>query len=174
MAITGNNGVGKSFLLKTLMGVIKPIKGEVVLNENHSTGYMSQNRLENCLDKSIINVFRETVPHSARWSDGDIQEHLSSIRIFLVDRQKKVVELSEGERTKLELSLILLSNPSLLMLDEPTNHLDIDTIEEIESTLKLFKGALIAVTHDRRLIAKVKPHLILEISNQKVRIKNNL
>lgn len=173
LAITGNNGVGKSFLLKTLLGLNKPMRGEVVHSEHHSTGYMSQSRLENCLNKSIIDLFRERVPNSSGWTDGNIREHLSSIRIFLVDGRKKVSELSEGERTKLELSLILLSNPSLLMLDEPTNHLDIETIEEIESTLNLYKGALIVVTHDRRLIAKIKPHLIWEISNQSVQVKTS-
>ena len=163
VVITGANGSGKTALLKAILGNGKPLRGEILLNHYLSVGYLAQNRLESFLDKAVMDVYRDS--SGINCGDREIRNQLNSLKIFLTDSRKKIQELSEGEKTRLEFALALLNEPDLLILDEPTNHLDISTIEKLEKGLNQYEGTLLVVTHDKRLISRIKPDWIWTIGN---------
>lgn len=144
IAICGVNGLGKSTLLKTLLGLIQPLSGEVEFGENVIHGYFSQ---EDSRDNNTValdelwNEYPSLTNHEARSElakCGLTTEHITS--------PMKV--LSGGENAKVRLCKILLKELNLLVLDEPTNHLDVDAKDELERALKAFKGTVILVSHE--------------------------
>jgi ATPase subunit of ABC transporter with duplicated ATPase domains len=144
IAICGVNGLGKSTLLKTLLGIIPPISGHVEHGENLDTGYFEQednrNNSKTALDE-LWDEFPSLTNHEARSAlakCGLTTDHITS--------PMKV--LSGGENAKVRLCKILMRELNLLILDEPTNHLDADAKDELEKALKAFRGTVVLVCHE--------------------------
>ncbi|MGA7714223.1 MAG: ABC-F family ATP-binding cassette domain-containing protein [Rhizomicrobium sp.] len=159
IALLGKNGNGKSTLAKLLAGKLEPMGGEFVRAKKLVPGYFAQHQLEE-LDGSRTPI--ETL--------GDLRPKLTMQELrnqlggfgFSADKaQTRVVNLSGGERARLMLALATLDKPNMLILDEPTNHLDIDARSELLSALNDFDGAVVLVSHDRRLIEATADRLLL-------------
>lgn len=163
LGIIGDNGIGKSTLIKTITGVITPIKGKVILGQNVKYAYFSQQlenlNKENTIYDEIKNTFNEMTPL-------EVRTLLGSFNIKGDDVFKQIKDLSGGEKVRVSLCKILNSKPNLLILDEPTNHLDLINKETIESLLTDYKGTLIIVSHDRYLINKVCTKLLVIEKNK--------
>ena len=163
LGIIGKNGIGKSTLIKTIVGEIKPLSGKVVIGENTSISYFSQ-KFENLnLGNTIYDEIKGEFPNM---SPLEIRTLLGSFNFSNDDVFKKIKDLSGGEKVRVSLCKILNSKPNLLVLDEPTNHLDILNKETIENLLKDYKGTLIIVSHDRYLIKNVVNKLLLIEENK--------
>ncbi len=148
--IVGENGVGKSTLLKLIMGILQPISGEIKFNPKTDVGYYAQ-ELE-ILDES------KTVFESTENSDlNDLQRH-SILANFLFQGDtvmKKVEVLSPGEKARVALCKLLLEKPNLLILDEPTNHLDPDTQAIIGENFKDYTGTILLVSHNPEFVEQI-------------------
>lgn len=143
IAIRGVNGLGKSTLLKTLLGIIKPISGETELDQFVELGYFEQeeNPSENTALEEIWNEYPSMTNAEVRAAlarCGLTNEHITS--------QMRV--LSGGENAKVRLCRLMLRDINLLVLDEPTNHLDVDAKEELKKAVKEFKGTVLMVSHE--------------------------
>lgn len=163
LGIIGDNGIGKSTLIKTITGVIPPIKGKVILGQNVKYAYFSQQlenlNKENTIYDEIKNTFNGMTPL-------EVRTLLGSFNFKGDDVFKQIKDLSGGEKVRVSLCKILNSKPNLLILDEPTNHLDLINKETIESLLTDYKGTLIIVSHDRYLINKVCTKLLVIEKNK--------
>ncbi|HEC2146011.1 TPA: ABC-F family ATP-binding cassette domain-containing protein [Staphylococcus delphini] len=151
VAIIGDNGTGKSTLLKVVLGMVSSDSGMIKTPDNLKIGYLSQHEFENEHNETLLNVFREKV----NVSEGQARHILANFMFYGEDVFKKVKDLSGGEKIRLRWAQIVNSNYNLLVLDEPTNHLDIDAKETIEEALLDYEGTIIAVSHDRYFLNKL-------------------
>lgn len=158
IGIIGDNGVGKSTFLKTLMGEISPLDGKITYGNNITTGYFRQDIEFLNQDKTVIEYYREAFPEM---TEKELRESLSAYLFTGKDFNKKVSALSGGEKSRLVLCKILTQKPNFLILDEPTNHMDIPAKETIESALKAYKGTIIFVSHDRYFLNEVAKSLLI-------------
>ncbi|MFC7370631.1 ribosomal protection-like ABC-F family protein [Fictibacillus iocasae] len=149
-AIIGDNGTGKSSLIKMIMGE-SPDSGTVKVGSSVKLGYLTQNSLEGCENKTVLSVFRDAVSVE----EGEARHLLAKYLFYGTAVFKKVGDLSGGERTRLRFAQLVHENHNLLLLDEPTNHLDIDSREVLEEALEHYKGTVIAVSHDRYFLNKL-------------------
>ncbi|MRX72122.1 ABC-F type ribosomal protection protein [Bacillus lacus] len=150
-AIIGENGTGKSTLLKMILKQFSPDRGEVVIGSNVKIGYLSQNIFSAVKDETVIEVFREDV----KVTEGEARQILARFMFYGYAVFQKVSQLSGGERMRLRLSQLMYQDINLLILDEPTNHLDIDSREVLEEALEEFQGSILAVSHDRYFLNKL-------------------
>ncbi|HEY4941177.1 MAG TPA: ABC-F family ATP-binding cassette domain-containing protein [Rhizomicrobium sp.] len=159
IALLGKNGNGKSTLAKLLAGKLEPMGGEMTLARKLVPGYFAQHQLEE-LNGAITPI--ETLSHlRPKLTVQEVRTQLGGFG-FSADKQlTKVRNLSGGERARLMLALATLDKPNLLILDEPTNHLDIDARGELLTALNDFDGAVVLVSHDRRLIEATADRLLL-------------
>ncbi len=159
IALLGKNGNGKSTLAKLLAGKLAPMSGEMVRARRLVPGYFAQHQLEE-LDGSLTGI--ETLGAlRPKLTIEQLRNQLGGFG-FSADKQTtKVASLSGGERARLMLALATLDKPNLLILDEPTNHLDIDARGELLEALNDFEGAVVLVSHDRRLIEATADRLLL-------------
>ncbi|HLJ51985.1 MAG TPA: ABC-F family ATP-binding cassette domain-containing protein [Rhizomicrobium sp.] len=166
IALLGQNGNGKSTLAKLLAGKLEPMRGELIRAKKLVPGYFAQHQLEE-LNGLITPI--QTLQHlRPKLSEREVRTQLGGFG-FAADKQlTKVGNLSGGERARLMLALATLDKPNLLILDEPTNHLDIDARGELLSALNDFDGAVVLVSHDRRLIEATADRLLL-VANGEVR-----
>ena len=158
LGIIGENGIGKSTLIKTLTGLIHPLSGKYIYGDRVSIGYFSQN-FEN-LDNNNT-VYEEIDKAYPSMTPNEIRTLLGSFEFTGEDVFKKINDLSGGEKVKLSLCKILNNKPNLLILDEPTNHLDIISKDTIEKILTNYNGTIIMVSHDRYLINNVCNKLLV-------------
>ncbi|ESQ40931.1 hypothetical protein EUTSA_v10012861mg [Eutrema salsugineum] len=159
IVIIGPNGCGKSTLLKLIMGLEKPMRGEVILGEhNVLPNYFEQNQAEALdLDKTVI----ETVVEAAvDWRIDDIKGLLGRCNFKADMLDRKVSLLSGGEKARLAFCKFMVKPSTLLVLDEPTNHLDIPSKEMLEEAINEYKGTVIAVSHDRYFIKQIVNRVI--------------
>src|SRR5580692_4423436 len=159
IALLGKNGNGKSTLAKLLAGKLETMGGELVRARKLTVGYFAQHQQEE-LDLSLTPI--ETL--SALRPKLTLEEVRGQLGGFGFSADKaltKVGQLSGGERARLMLALATLDKPNLLILDEPTNHLDIDARNELLTALNDFDGAVVLVSHDRRLIESTADRLML-------------
>lgn len=158
LAIIGENGKGKSTLIKTLMGVIPKISGKFTYGFNVNKEYFDQ-QIEFLNDENTI--YDE---YSLSFPDEDALQIRKTLGAFLFvgeDVFKKIKTLSGGEKVRLALCKILKKSPNMLLLDEPTNHLDIIGKENLEDLLCSYEGSLVFVSHDRYFINKVADSLLV-------------
>lgn len=163
LGIIGENGIGKSTLIKTLTGLIHPLSGKYIYGDRVSIGYFSQN-FEN-LDNNNT-VYEEIDKAYPSMTPNEIRTLLGSFEFTGEDVFKKINDLSGGEKVKLSLCKILNNKPNLLILDEPTNHLDIISKDTIEKILTNYNGTIIMVSHDRYLINDVCNKLLVFENNE--------
>lgn len=163
LGIIGENGIGKSTLIKTLTGLIPPLSGKYIYGDRVSIGYFSQN-FEN-LDNNNT-VYEEIDRAYPSMTPNEIRTLLGSFEFTGEDVFKKINDLSGGEKVKLSLCKILNNKPNLLILDEPTNHLDIISKDTIEKILTNYNGTIIMVSHDRYLINNVCNKLLVFENNE--------
>lgn len=162
-ALIGDNGSGKSTIIKSILGEVIPDEGEVKLGANTKIGYLPQNIIFNNEELTVLEAFREDITISEGEARGILAKFLFyGERVF-----KKVKNLSGGEKSRLKLCKLIQNDINLLILDEPTNHLDIDSREMLEEALTEFKGTILFISHDRFFINKLAER-ICEIEYKKI------
>ena len=144
----GANGIGKTTLLRTILGEQTPLSGTATLGHNVQTGYLNQGTWNLPDDKNVLDAFLEI----RNLPIGEARDYLARFLFQGDDVFKQVTALSGGERTRLSLARLLITYPNVLVLDEPTTHLDIASREALEDTLESFDGTLLFVSHDRHFI----------------------
>lgn len=144
VALVGANGLGKSTLLKSLIGEIKPISGEVLLGGNQQIGYFEQ-EVKNPVDKTCIEDVWDTFPSFTQY---EVRQALAKCGLTTQQLESKVFVLSGGEQAKVRLCKIMNTETNILILDEPTNHLDVDAKDELKRVLKEYKGTILMVCHE--------------------------
>ncbi len=146
----GPNGAGKTTLLKILMGFEKPDRGEISILKSARIGYLPQDPQMD-LDKTVIETYR----YGQLGYEGEFVGRLIGYGLFrLEDMQKKVGQLSIGQRRKLEIARLMAEGPNVLLLDEPTNYISLDVLQAFEAAIVTFPGPVIAVSHDRWFIQR--------------------
>lgn len=165
IALLGQNGNGKSTLAKLLAGRLDAMAGETVRSRKLTTGYFAQHQLDE-LDGAATPI--QTLARlRPKFTEQEVRTRLGGFG-FSADKAKtQVGNLSGGERARLMLALATLDKPNLLLLDEPTNHLDIDASEQLLDALNEFEGAVVLISHDRRLIEATAERLLL-VANGRV------
>ena len=158
LAIIGENGKGKSTLIKTLMGIIPKISGKFTYGYNVNKEYFDQ-QMEFLNDENT--VFDEYLQAFPTEDPQQVRNILGTFMFSGEDVFKKIKVLSGGEKVRLQLCKILRKSPNLLILDEPTNHLDIFSKEKLESLLTEYNGTVLFVSHDRYFINKVADSLLV-------------
>jgi ATP-binding cassette subfamily F protein 3 len=165
IALLGKNGNGKSTLAKLLAGKLQPMSGELVRAKKLVPGYFAQHQLEE-LDGTLTPI--QTLGHlRPKLTMQELRTQLGGFGFSADKAQTRAANLSGGERARLMLALATLDKPNLLILDEPTNHLDIDARSELLNALNDFDGAVVLVSHDRRLIEATADRLLL-VANGRV------
>ncbi|MBQ7116830.1 MAG: ABC-F family ATP-binding cassette domain-containing protein, partial [Clostridia bacterium] len=157
VAVIGGNGLGKSTLLKTIVGAIPSLGGNFIIGANVRLGYFDQQMAQYVSKNTVLDDFMSAFPHL------DLYEARSALGAFLFsgnDVFKTIDMLSGGERVRLALCKIFKRRPNFLVLDEPTNHMDILGKETLENMLADYEGTLIFVSHDRYFIKKVADHIL--------------
>jgi ATPase subunit of ABC transporter with duplicated ATPase domains len=153
IGITGPNGAGKSTLLRLLLGHRQPDEGRASLGANVAIGEIDQARAEFTGSGRLVDRFEHRVPE---WSTADVRTLLAKFGLRADHVERDVDELSPGERTRAGMALLQAIGTNVLVLDEPTNHLDLPAIEQLEQALESYDGALLLVTHDRRMLQNVR------------------
>ncbi|MDY4253895.1 MULTISPECIES: ribosomal protection-like ABC-F family protein [unclassified Clostridium] len=165
VALIGENGRGKTTLLKIILNVVKPDSGKTILGTNVNLGYYDQEQSDLNLDKSIIDEVWDDFP---TLTTSKLRGVLASF-LFTGDDVFKVINtLSGGEKCRINLLKLMLSRANLLLLDEPTNHLDIMSREALEDALLTYDGTLLVISHDRYFLNKVI-NRILELNEDGVK-----
>ncbi|HZJ87400.1 MAG TPA: ABC-F family ATP-binding cassette domain-containing protein, partial [Erysipelothrix sp.] len=157
-AIVGDNGTGKSTLLKTLSGKLEPLFGEILLGHQIEMGYFDQQLLDFSMNKSVLEEIWDDFPSL---NHTEIRSVLGRFLFTGEDVFKSVSVLSGGERVRLSLVKLMLRKDNLLILDEPTNHLDIKGKEALEKALENYTGTMIFVSHDRYFIEKLATDILV-------------
>ncbi|MBR3806364.1 MAG: ATP-binding cassette domain-containing protein [Clostridia bacterium] len=153
----GQNGCGKSTLMKLINSMLTPTHGKITLGYNIKIGYYDQENRGLCDSNTVFEELRQEYPTK---TDLELR---STLALFLFDADditRKVSTLSGGERARLTLSKLILKKVNLLVMDEPTNHLDISSSEALENALLAFDGTIIAVSHDRYFINRIATRII--------------
>ena len=159
IGIIGPNGTGKSTLLKIIKRELLPDSGRLVFGENVHIGYYSQEADDTLSNHSetLIDALRTV---NIKLSDGEIRNILAQFMFRNDAVFKTVTELSGGEKSRLRLAMLMISQANLLLLDEPTNHIDMDTKEILENALMNYEGTIITVSHDRYFLNKVATRIL--------------
>ncbi len=163
VGIIGPNGAGKSTFISLLTGELKPTAGKVVHGDTLKIGRMNQDGLKVEVDKRLIDIVRDIADYIPLKGGGKITAEQLLERFLFPRPQQQVYysQISGGERRRLYLLTILMSNPNMLILDEPTNDLDILTLNVLEDFLMEFPGVVILASHDRYMLDKLADHLFV-------------
>ena len=164
IAIIGENGTGKSTLLKTLIGEIPGISGKSILGNNIIYGYFEQQSAAITSEESVFEHFHRLYPSL---SQKDVRNILGAYLFSGQSVQTKVDALSGGEKARLVLAEILTGKPNFLVLDEPTNHMDIQAKDVLEAAFSAYEGTMLFVSHDRYFVDQVADALLV-IENGRV------
>lgn len=151
VAMIGENGTGKSTLIKIILQQLDSDEGEVRVGSNVKIGYLSQSIFSSVENKTVIEKFRDEV----KVTEGESRNILARFMFYGYMVFQKVSQLSGGERMRLRLAQLMYQDINLLILDEPTNHLDIESREVLEEALEDFQGTILAVSHDRYFLNKL-------------------
>ncbi|MDC0182630.1 ABC-F family ATPase [Nitrosomonadales bacterium] len=166
IAIIGENGIGKSTLLKIIANTIKPNEGSIKWAEKAKIGYFAQDHSEDFEEST--SVF-DWITQYGKSGDDDqtIRSTLGRLLFSGEDFKKKVNVLSGGEQGRMLFGKLMLSQTNILLLDEPTNHMDMESIESLNTALEKYKGTLFFVSHDREFVSSIATR-ILEIKSDKI------
>ena len=158
VGITGPNGVGKSTLLRIILGETPPTHGEFSFAARLNVGYYAQDRCDLDLKRTVVEELRAVRPE---FSEHDARSYAARFMFRGDDAFKTIGTLSGGEQSRVRLATLILTQPDLLVLDEPTNHLDIPSREALEEALREFGGTIIAVSHDRYFLDRIVGRLLV-------------
>ncbi len=168
--ILGENGCGKTTLLKILMGQYQPDSGEYKYGNNIQCGYYDQAQTDLDPSKTVIDEVWDKYP---RMTQTEVRSALAQFLFKGEDVFKNVGKLSGGEKARVSLLKLMLGKANMLLLDEPTNHLDIHSREALENALSNYGGTLLIVSHDRYLINKLADRIVWLDKNGTVNIDGN-
>ncbi len=157
IAVIGPNGVGKSTLLKSILGQIPFLAGEARFGTNVETGYYDQDQHQLHWDKTVIAEIWDEHP---TMTEQNVRSALAAFLFDAEDIEKRVGDLSGGQKARLELTKLALRHDNFLILDEPTNHLDINSKEVLEDALADFDGTVLFVSHDRYFINELATSIV--------------
>ncbi|MBE0975006.1 ATP-binding cassette domain-containing protein, partial [Escherichia coli] len=161
VGVIGPNGVGKTTLFKTIVGLEPLDGGELKIGETVKISYVDQSRSNIDPEKSLWEVVSDGLDYI---KVGNVEmpsrAYVSAFGFKGPDQQKKAGVLSGGERNRLNLALTLKEGGNMLLLDEPTNNLDVETLTSLENALLEFPGSAIVVSHDRWFLDRVATHML--------------
>ena len=158
VALIGPNGAGKSTLFKIIMNELQPMEGEVKFGTNVNTAYFHQEQKTLNLDNTVIDEIWDANPHLTQ---TEVRNMLGAFLFENEDVFKKISSLSGGERARVAILKLILSQSNFLLLDEPTNHLDIDSKEVLEEALVNYTGTIFTISHDRYFLNKVVDKILV-------------
>jgi ATPase subunit of ABC transporter with duplicated ATPase domains len=161
VGIIGPNGAGKSTLFKMITGHEKPSSGTITLGDSVKLAYVDQNRDVLDPEKSIWQVIaddQDTITLGDR--EVNSRAYVGRFNFSGADQQKKVGQLSGGERNRVHLARILKEGSNVLLLDEPTNDLDVNTLRALEEALENFGGCVVVISHDRWFLDRIATHIL--------------
>ncbi|GAA4724788.1 ABC-F family ATP-binding cassette domain-containing protein [Brevibacillus fulvus] len=164
VALVGPNGIGKSTLLKTIVGELAPLSGSFQLGSNVSIGYYDQEHRNLHENKTVLTEIWDDYPNML---ERDVRTLLGNFLFSGDDVQKRIHELSGGERARVSLAKLMLKQANFLIFDEPTNHLDIYSKEVLENALVDYPGTILFVSHDRYFLNRIASR-VLELSPEGV------
>ena len=163
-AIIGDNGVGKTTLFKIILKEEMPDQGTVKLGQSVNIGYFDQEQKSLNLENTIFDEIREAYP---RLTNFEIRSYLAKFMFYDEDVFREIGELSGGERARISLLKLMISDCNFILMDEPTNHLDIDSKEILEDAILDFEGTLLIISHDRYFLNKIASK-ILDMKNDQI------
>jgi ATP-binding cassette ChvD family protein len=161
VGIVGPNGAGKTTILRMIVGQEKPDAGSLTLGPTAVVTYSDQSRETLAGDKTVFEEItggKDEIKFGDRWLKG--RAYVARFNFKGSDQQKKVKDLSGGERNRLQLAKLLRGGGNLILLDEPTNDLDLETLRVLEEAIQNFAGCCVVVTHDRYFLDRVATHIL--------------
>lgn len=162
VGVIGPNGVGKTTLFKTIVGLEPLTSGELEVGETVKISYVDQNRSGIDPDKNLWEVVSDGLDHMmVGETEVPSRAYVASFGFKGQDQQKRAGVLSGGERNRLNLALTLKQGGNLLLLDEPTNDLDVETLSSLEAALLEFPGCSVVISHDRMFLDRVATHILV-------------
>ena len=156
VGIVGPNGAGKSLLFRLILGQETPSGGEIVIGPSVEIGYYAQEHETLDYERTLI----ETVRQAAPLSEDAAVRFLGRFLFTYEQARGPVANLSGGERSRLQMALLMLSDANFLLLDEPTNNLDIPSAEVLENAMADFEGAVLVISHDRYFLDRVVDRIV--------------
>ena len=156
VGLVGPNGAGKSVLLKIVLGEVEPDRGEVIVGPSVAIGYYAQQHETLDRAQTLIDVIR----HAKLCSEGEAVAFLRKFLFTYEQTRQRIGDLSGGERSRLQLALLMLSGANCLLLDEPTNNLDVASAEVLENALANFEGTVLCVSHDRYFLDRITTRIV--------------
>ena len=161
VGVIGPNGVGKTTLFKTIVGLEPLTSGELEVGETVKISYVDQNRSGIDPDKNLWEVVSDGLDHMmVGETEVPSRAYVAAFGFKGADQQKRAGVLSGGERNRLNLALTLKQGGNLLLLDEPTNDLDVETLSSLEAALLEFPGCSVVISHDRMFLDRVATHIL--------------
>ncbi len=170
VGVIGPNGAGKSTLMRMIIGAVKPDSGEIRLGPSVQLAYVDQNRETLAADNTVyqeISGGMDQFKCGKAWINS--RAYVSKFNFRGTDQQKRVGDLSGGERNRVQLAKLLKSGGNLIILDEPSNDLDVDTLRSLEEGLLTFAGCAVVVSHDRWFLDRIATHILAFEGDGKVR-----
>lgn len=156
VGLVGPNGAGKSLLFRLVLGQESPSAGEIIVGPSVKIGYYAQQHETLDYDLTLI----ETMAQQANLAEAAAVRHLMRFLFTYEQCRQQVRRLSGGERSRLQMALLMLSGANLLLLDEPTNNLDITSAEVLEEALEAFEGTVLVISHDRYFLDRAVDRII--------------
>ena len=159
IAIIGENGVGKTTLLRCLMDEISIDRGKIKWSENATLGYCPQDSTDDF--SSHLNIFDwMSLWRKPKHDDQVVRGTLGRLLFSADDYNKRATVCSGGEKNRLLFGKLMMQKPNILVLDEPTNHMDMESIESLNMALEQYEGTLLFVSHDREFVSTIATRVI--------------